>query len=78
MFDVVEKYGNILTSDLLRRIRLEHTSKAAPVLIEDKAYYLVAIHPTTLAILRSEIARIRYYHAKWVERYNRWIERLIC
>lgn len=48
---------------------------AEPIYIQDKPYFVVFAHPSWVPIIRSKVARWKYYQARhiarWEKRYGR-------
>lgn len=52
---------------------LRQTPKLSPVEIDGEKYYLAYMHPIQHYKLKVMLAREKYKHERWLERYNRWL-----
>lgn len=53
---------------------LNTNNSCKPIEVDGKMYYVVMMRPKLKYELEVSVARDKYKHERWVERYNRWAE----
>ena len=60
----------MIAQEVIERCR--SAKRLIPVVIEGQEYYLAIAHPRMYYLLKVAVAKDKYRHERWVERYNRW------
>lgn len=65
----------MLSSDVISRLRthaVRQKPSLRPIEKDGEKYYLMFLHPDPHYKLKVMMAKAKYKHERWMERYNRW------